>query len=46
VLCYSAEDPPAERGLVLVDAIDGHIVEHLREENPELGNTDVANESR
>ena len=36
VLCYSAEDPPAERGLVLVDAIDGRIVEHLREVNPEL----------
>jgi hypothetical protein len=36
VLCYSAEDPPAERGLVLVDAIDGRIIEHLREDNPEL----------
>ncbi len=36
VLCYSAEDPPTERGLVLVDAIDGRIVEHLREDNPEL----------
>jgi len=36
VLCYSAEDPPAERGLVLIDAIDGRIIEHLREDNPEL----------
>ena len=36
VLCYSAEDPPAERGLVLVDAVDGRIIEHLREDNPEL----------
>ena len=36
VLCYSAEDPPTERGLVLVDAIDGRIVEHLRERNPEI----------
>lgn len=36
VLCYSAEDPPTERGLVLVDAIDGRIVEHLREDNPDL----------
>jgi hypothetical protein len=36
VLCYSAEDPPTERGLVLVDAIDGRIVEHLRELNPEV----------
>ncbi len=36
VLCYSAEDPPAQRGLVLVDAIDGRVVEHLVEDNPEL----------
>lgn len=36
VLCYSAEDPPTERGLVLVDAIDGRILEHLREDNPDL----------
>ncbi|MFK7918345.1 MAG: hypothetical protein AB8G14_09735 [Ilumatobacter sp.] len=35
VLCYSAEDPPAERGLVLVDAVDGSIVEQLVESNPE-----------
>jgi hypothetical protein len=35
VLCYSAEEPPAQRGLVLVDAIDGHVVEHLVESNPE-----------
>jgi len=35
VLCYSAEDPPVMRGLVLVDAVDGHIVEHLAEHNPE-----------
>jgi hypothetical protein len=36
VLCYSAEDPPVERGLVLVDAIDGRVIEHLREDNPDL----------
>ena len=36
VLCYSADEPPTERGLVLVDAIDGRVVEHLREDNPEL----------
>jgi len=36
VLCYSAEDPPARRGLVLVDAVDGRVVEQLSEENPEL----------
>jgi hypothetical protein len=35
VLCYSAEEPPARRGLVLVDAIDGRVVEHLVEDNPE-----------
>lgn len=35
VLCYSAEDPPAKRGLVLVDAIDGRVIEHLVEDNPE-----------
>jgi hypothetical protein len=35
VLCYSAEEPPLQRGLVLVDAVDGHVVEHLAEANPE-----------
>ncbi len=35
VLCYSAEEPPLERGLVLVDGIDGGIVEQLVESNPE-----------
>ncbi len=35
VLCYSAEEPPTRRGLVLVDAIDGSVVEHLVEDNPE-----------
>jgi hypothetical protein len=35
VLCYSTEDPPARRGLVLVDAIDGAVVEHFVEDNPE-----------
>jgi hypothetical protein len=35
VLCYSAEDPPRRRGLVLVDAVDGRVVEHLVEDNPE-----------
>jgi hypothetical protein len=35
VLCYSAEEPPARRGLVLVDAVDGHVVEHLVEANEE-----------
>ncbi len=35
VLCYSVEDPPQRRGLVLVDAVDGRVVEHLAEDNPE-----------
>jgi hypothetical protein len=35
VLCYSAEEPPRQRGLVLVDAVDGRVIEHLVEANPE-----------
>ncbi len=35
VLCYSVEDPPVRRGLVLVDAVDGRVVERLVEDNPE-----------
>jgi hypothetical protein len=35
VLCYSAEDPPTRRALVLVDAVDGRVLEQLVEENPE-----------
>jgi hypothetical protein len=35
VLCYSVEEPPRQRGLVLVDAVDGHVVERLVESNPE-----------
>lgn len=35
VLVYSSENPPRERGLVLVDAVDGTVVEHLTEVNPE-----------
>jgi len=34
VFCYSAQDPPLQRGLVLVDAIDARIVECLVEINP------------
>lgn len=36
VLCYSAEDPPVQRALVLIDALNGAIVEHLVEENDEI----------
>jgi hypothetical protein len=35
ILLYSAEEPPAERGLVLVDAVDGTVLEHFVEDNPE-----------
>lgn len=35
VLCYSAEDPPLRRALVLIDAIDSRVVESLVEDNPE-----------
>ena len=38
VLCYSSEDPPERRGLVLVDAVDGAVVEHMVEDNPERWN--------
>lgn len=32
VLCYSAEEPPRRRALVLVDAIDGTVVEQLTQD--------------
>lgn len=35
VLCYSAEEPPLQRGLVLVDAVDASVLERLVERNPE-----------
>ena len=35
ILLYSAEDPPQTRGLVLVDGVDGEIVAHFTEDNPE-----------
>lgn len=33
VLCYSAEEPPRRRGLVLVDAVDGSTIEQLVQDN-------------
>lgn len=39
VLSYSAEEPPRQRGLVLVDAVDGTVVEVLVEANPEADTT-------
>jgi hypothetical protein len=35
ILLYSAEDPPSQRGLVLVDAVDGEVLDHFVEANPE-----------
>ena len=35
ILLYSAEAPPASRGLVLVDAVDGTVLQHFVEDNPE-----------
>ena len=35
IFCYSAEEPPLQRGLVSVDAIDGRVVEVLVEANPD-----------
>ena len=35
ILVYSAEEPPERRGLVLVDGVDGSIVAHFVEDNPE-----------
>ena len=42
VFCYSAEEPPLQRGLVLVDAVDGRVLQHLAEPNPELEHADGA----
>jgi hypothetical protein len=35
ILLYSADEPPTKRGLVLVDGLDGTVVEHMVEDNPE-----------
>ena len=35
IFCYSTEEPPLRRGLVLVDAVNGDIVERLVEDNPD-----------
>ena len=35
ILLYSADDPPETRGLVLVDGVDGSVVEWFVEDNPE-----------
>jgi len=35
ILLYSADEPPTKRGFVLVDGVDGSIVESFVEDNPE-----------
>ncbi|MEJ7583013.1 MAG: hypothetical protein WKF43_02790 [Acidimicrobiales bacterium] len=35
ILLYSAENPPQRRGLVLVDGVDGEVVDWFMEDNPE-----------
>lgn len=41
VLVFSAEDPPRQRGFVLVDAADGTVLDQIVEDNPE----DLSSES-
>ena len=35
ILLYSNEEPPTQRGLVLVDGVNGTVIEHFTERNPE-----------
>ena len=35
ILLYSADNPPTTRGLVLVDGVDGEVVDWFTEDNPE-----------
>jgi hypothetical protein len=35
ILVYSNDEPPAKRGLVLVDGVNGDVLEHFVEDNPE-----------
>ena len=35
ILLYSADEPPTKRGLVLVDAVDGEVIDSFVEDNPE-----------
>lgn len=35
ILCYSDENPPTRRGIVLVDGLSGEVLEWFAEENPE-----------
>ena len=35
ILLYSADEPPSVRGLVELDAVDGHVLGEYTEDNPE-----------
>ena len=35
ILVYSADEPPSIRGLVELDAVDGHVLGEYTERNPE-----------
>jgi hypothetical protein len=35
ILCYSSENPPEKRALVLIDGVDGEVVDWFVEDNPE-----------
>lgn len=35
ILCYSAEEPPDRRALLLIDGVDGEVVDWFAEDNPE-----------
>lgn len=36
IFAYSTEEPPVHRGLILVDAVNGEIIECLVEDNPDF----------
>lgn len=35
ILLYSADEPPTKRGLVLIDGVDGEVLDQFVEDNPE-----------
>jgi hypothetical protein len=35
ILLYSSEEPPKQRGIVLVDGVKGDVLQHFVEDNPE-----------
>ncbi len=35
LLCYSDENPPRSRAMVIVDGVSGAVLEHFSEDNPE-----------